>query len=106
MPRGDSAVAAGAFYCCRLVSGSGDACERTSESGNAIAVLRTKRTPAASVDAAGVPMLVRGPLGPPDIICANRVANGLTGDSRGSMKSGRLGGNSVAWISGRSKKAA
>ena len=76
-------------------SGSGGACERTSESGNAIAVLRTKRTPAGSVDAAGVPMLVRGPLGPPDIICANRVANGLTGDSRGSMKSGRLG--AIRW---------
>ena len=40
-------------------------------------------------------MLVRGPLGPPDIICANRVANGLTGDSRGSMKSGRLG--AIRW---------
>jgi hypothetical protein len=30
-------------------------------------------------------MLVRGPLGPLDIICANHVANGLTRDSRGSM---------------------
>ena len=52
------------------------------ESDYAIAGLRKKEPQLAVSMQLGFRGRVRGPLGPPDIIGANRVANGLTGAGR------------------------